>query len=208
MRVLIYLVVLLNIGLVYGHGFLAGIGRLYQDDPLQVRNADAIDSLIDSLRNPIGDKTMCRGHNQNIKPKTLRLGKDIDVTLTLAMSLGAQHVGPCKVELYKYDNHDEPAATLTSGVECAKSGTDGPLDMETDKTRPASEVCSDRVPHKLVTNDMCLFHWTFRPELDTKIRNGKYILRWSWKATHLGDANAEYYENCIDVEVRNADDDC
>jgi hypothetical protein len=73
---------------VYGHGFFYAPIDSKQG---LVRGFDKLNIQIDSLRNPIADGApICRGEQPSVKtPISLQNGKPY--TVTLALSIGAQH---------------------------------------------------------------------------------------------------------------------
>src|SRR5690348_6243552 len=83
---------------VSAHGFLVGIGKLGPNDQGQVRNINKINVEIDSLRNPLSGNAFCRNAPRS-NPVDLELTNGGTLILTQAFSVGAQHIGPCAVEI-------------------------------------------------------------------------------------------------------------
>ncbi|KAI9093006.1 hypothetical protein DFS34DRAFT_631267 [Phlyctochytrium arcticum] len=187
----------LAISSVNAHGFLSGIGRLSPSERGQVRGYSQINSAIDNLRNPAS--SFCRGTAKGTQvPVTLSNGGSL--TLTQAFSIGAQHIGPCAVEIVDANNPaDRVTITKVDGDQgCARP----PLaQSDSDKSAPATSQCPGRQPAGLVTNDMCLHYWTFNVQNADKIKCTDCILRWTWDGTHISRTNPEHYENCIDIKL-------
>ncbi|KAJ3175784.1 hypothetical protein HDU87_005778 [Geranomyces variabilis] len=184
---------------VSAHGFLSGIGTLSSSQRGQVRDYNKINVQIDDLRNPLaGNSQLCRGAAKGpVVPLDLSSGS---LTLTQAFSLGAQHIGPCAVEIIDANDHNNKV-TIASA-----NGLDGcarpPIaQFDTDKLSPATNQCHGKIPAGLVTNDMCLQYWTFQTQNVDKITCTDCILRWTWSGEHISVTNPEKYENCIDVKV-------
>ncbi|KAH6560795.1 hypothetical protein BASA60_000518 [Batrachochytrium salamandrivorans] len=171
-----------SLSLAAAHGFMAHPGPVSGAfSQHAVRNYDAISTNIDSLRNPIDSSSpICRGAAK-------------------AFSIGAQHIGPCAVEIL-----DE---NLSNPVQIAQvSGPNGcavkPLaQFRTDKSSPASAQCPKHIPSKLVTDDMCLNEWTFTVTNVEKIKCTQCVLRWTWSGEHISVNNPELYETCADVII-------
>ena len=175
---------------VNSHGFLFYPGSLPDPStPGAIRNIGVIDHEIDSIRNPMSSPKLCRGASKG-KVTEIRLDGNSDFTITMAISNGAQHIGPCWVEIIDANN-------ITDSVEIASvNGQRGcvvkPIAaFETDKGSPASNQCPGKVPAGLVTNDMCLTTWTFKPTNVDKIKCIECILRWKWDAQHISETNPE-----------------
>ncbi|KAI8913018.1 hypothetical protein DFJ77DRAFT_431640 [Powellomyces hirtus] len=183
---------------VSAHGFLSGIGRLSSSERGQVRNYDLIDRQIDSLRNPT-EGGLCRGAPRR-KPVPLSLTEGGSLTLTQAFSIGAQHIGPCAVEII--DAKDTSKKVTLTSVSGDRGCAVQPLaQFDTNKGSDAKSQCNGKIPAGLVTNDMCLHYWTFETKNVNKITCTDCILRWTWDGTHISKSNPERYENCIDVTI-------
>lgn len=97
---------------VAAHGFLSGIGKLSPSDVGQVRNYNLIDHQIDDLRSPLsGNSAFCRGAPR-AKPVALSLTEGGSLTVTQAFSLGAQHIGPCALEIVDANDHSKSVRLL------------------------------------------------------------------------------------------------
>ncbi|KAI8589775.1 hypothetical protein BDZ88DRAFT_128714 [Geranomyces variabilis] len=185
---------------VSAHGFLSGIGKLSSSERGQVRDYNKINVQIDDLRNPLeGNTQLCRGAAKGpVVPLTLTEGGEL--TLTQAFSLGAQHIGPCAVEIVdaKNPNNKVTLVSVTGANGCARPPI---AQFDTDKASAATNQCHGKIPAGLVTNDMCLHYWTFKTQNVNKITCTDCILRWTWAGEHISKTNPELYENCIDVRV-------
>ncbi|KAJ3052617.1 hypothetical protein HK097_005983 [Rhizophlyctis rosea] len=180
---------------VSAHGFMYGPGSLSSGQEGTVRDIGKINYQIDSLRNP-NSAGFCRGAGKGaVTPISLSSGEDF--TITLALSNGAQHIGDCWVEIV--DANDSSNKVQIAGpVQCALPPV---AQSNTDKGSGADQQCGGRLPKNLVTNDMCLNTWTFKPQNVDQIKCKDCILRWIWHATHISTSNPEVYENCADVTV-------
>ncbi|KAH9249611.1 hypothetical protein BASA81_012685 [Batrachochytrium salamandrivorans] len=89
-----------SLSLAAAHGFMAHPGPVSGAfSQHAVRNYDAISTNIDSLRNPIDSSSpICRGAAKG-PVTTIDLKNGQSYTITLAFSIGAQHIGPCAVEI-------------------------------------------------------------------------------------------------------------
>ena len=138
------------------HGTLFYAGDIPSSDTKGiVRDIELIDRQIDSLRNPIFSTSLCR----NAAPKapiSVRLSSNEDFTVTIAFSIGAQHIGPCSIEILDADNLSKPGIEIASAP--SESGCAVPpiAQFNTDKASPASRQCPGKVPAGLVT-DVYLF---------------------------------------------------
>lgn len=181
---------------VSAHGFLYGPGSLSSGQEGTVRDIGKINYEIDSLRNPNSGGNFCRGAGKGaVTPISLSSGQDF--TVTLALSNGAQHVGDCWVEIV--DANDTSKKVQIAGpVQCALPPV---AQGDTNKGSGADQQCGGKLPKNLVTNDMCLNTWTFKPQNVDQIKCKDCILRWTWHATHISTSNPEKYENCADVTV-------
>ncbi|TPX70361.1 hypothetical protein SpCBS45565_g01773 [Spizellomyces sp. 'palustris'] len=191
------------ISTVAGHGFLVGPGVIGAGERGTVRNYDAINIDIDSLRSPTpGNSTFCRNAPPGpVVPITLTNGEPF--TVTLAMSTGAAHIGPCSIEIIDPASPAPGTGAVIVNLWQAQGCAVPPINQHStgDDKAIASSACPGDIPAGLVTNDMCLSTWTFTVENADKITCTRCILRWYWEGWHLGIANAEHYENCVDVEV-------
>ncbi|KAJ3267758.1 hypothetical protein HK104_005639, partial [Borealophlyctis nickersoniae] len=140
---------------VSAHGFLCSPIEVDSNTPCTVRDIQKINNGIDNLRNPTTAGT-CRGVTTpgKVTPVTLTNGESH--TITIALSDGAQHIGPCWVEIL--DKNLGNAVRITDDAECARPPQ---AQRDTVKTAPASDQCPGYIPFGLVTNDMCLNTWTF-----------------------------------------------
>lgn len=142
---------LLAIHSVASHGFLYHPGPSPAGKPA-VRNYAVIDHQIDELRNPLSSPSLCRGAAPGpVTPIRLANGKDF--TITLAFSNGAQHIGPCSVQILDAKNPQAAGVEIVSvkGPNgCAKKPV---ANFETlDKSLPASQQCPNAIPSGLITN--------------------------------------------------------
>jgi hypothetical protein len=193
---------LLLVSSAFSHGFLVHPGQLTGTPG--VRNYAAISTAIDSLRSPFAsspaaafsdDSHLCRGASKGpVTPISVKNGADF--TITMAFSNGAQHVGPCAVQIME-DGDLSSAVTISPPGECARTPI---AQSDTDKGLPASNQCSGRLPPNLVTDDMCLNTWTFKVINADKIKCTNCVLRWKWAAEHVLPTR-ENYENCADVSL-------
>ncbi|KAI8907982.1 hypothetical protein EDD86DRAFT_247936 [Gorgonomyces haynaldii] len=192
----------LQVSSVLSHGFILDVvpGQQLLSQKLQpaVYNYAAISSNIDSLRSPVSGSNLCRSANPGPR-RQLNLGGD--VTISHAFSVGAQHIGPCKVEIMQRGNL-QTAVTIAEG-ECARAPDAGGniAQTNTDKSGGASQQCPGKQPPGLVTDDMCINDWTFKPQNTDQIKCTDCVLRWTWKGEHISKSNPELYENCIDVSL-------
>ncbi|RKO84531.1 hypothetical protein BDK51DRAFT_52125 [Blyttiomyces helicus] len=180
------------------HGFVYGFDA---SAPGVTRNIEALDTDIDSLRNPEPkDGPICRGAARSGTETPLSLKSGEPVTIILALSVGAQHVGPCQVDILDADDLSAPAIPLTS-IDGPNGCARPPIaQFDTDKS-PASGQCPKAIPQNLVTDDMCLHPWTFTPSFDASQLPASPVLRWKWQATHISVTDPELYESCIDVSI-------
>jgi hypothetical protein len=120
----------------------------------------------------------------------------------MAFSIGAQHIGPCSVEILDANRMDDDGisiARIDGPGGCAVAPTNS---LSTDKGSGASQQCPDRVPPLLVTDDMCLSEWTFTVQNADRITCGdNCVMRWLWSAQHISVDQPEEYENCADVAI-------
>ncbi|KNC98813.1 uncharacterized protein SPPG_05790 [Spizellomyces punctatus DAOM BR117] len=191
------------ISTVAGHGFLVGPGVIGAGERGTVRNYGAINIDIDSLRSPTpGNSTFCRNAPPGpIVPITLTNGEPF--TVTLAMSTGAAHIGPCSIEIIDPANPAPGTGAVIVNLWQAQGCAVPPINQHStgDVKAAASSACPGDIPAGLITDDMCLSTWTFTVENADKITCKRCILRWYWEGWHLGVTNPEHYENCVDVEV-------
>ncbi|KAJ3276118.1 hypothetical protein HDV01_006288 [Terramyces sp. JEL0728] len=184
--------------LVNAHGFLVHPGTIGDAKKYHaVRNYDAISIDIQSLRGPDSTRQFCRGAAKGpVTPITLQNGQPF--TVTCAFSMNAFHVGPCSAEIIDADDTNS-IVEIGNQMGCArppfaKLNTDGLVG------HPATLVCPDVIPTKLITNDMCLSEWTFTVTNADQIKCKNCILRWNWEARHIS-TPGEFYQNCADVDV-------
>ncbi|KAJ3086618.1 hypothetical protein HK102_012830 [Quaeritorhiza haematococci] len=186
-----------------GHGLLFAPIPVNPDTFGTVRGIQKLNYSIDSLRNPVTRSTpVCRGEPVGaVTPITLENGKSH--TITMALSIGAQHIGPCAVEILDANNLDAPGVTIaTAGGRSAPGCANRPIvDFETDRSGSATTQCPNRIPKGLITNDMCLFYWTFTVQNADKITCTSCVMRWTWEGHHASPDSPEIYENCADVVV-------
>lgn len=158
------------------HGFLIGPETCDTEQLLgKIRNYKSISYNIDSLRNPA--TSQCRSAPAE-SPITMTLESGSTLCLALAISNGANHIGPCSVEYHSQSGTVFQIGSLSQCLSPERKGT-----------------CD--VPN-LVTGDMCKYHITF--PITESIPSGPGFLRWMWTAQHIGPPY-EQYENCIDVTV-------
>jgi hypothetical protein len=164
---------------VNGHGFMLSpdnknIGA--------VRDISKINYQIDSLRNPttIDCTTLPKS-----SPISISLVKNKKYTVTLAISIGAQHIGPCELHIIDPDTGND--VIIAQKDNCVSSGT-------------IFDSVSDtgcEIPGGLVTNDMCVVKWRFCPSNLNKITCTECIMKWVWTAKHM--EPYEHFETCADV---------
>ncbi|KAJ3106491.1 hypothetical protein HDU97_006278 [Phlyctochytrium planicorne] len=181
---------------VRSHGFFYspnGEGETYTGS---TRQYDNIVYNIDSLRSPSGYGPVCRGAPPSTSLIPVFFGASgTQHTVMLAMSLGAQHIGPCTIDIINPDTGASTQVAYSDG--CARPGPSVSPYLDTDKNSPASNQCPGRLPDRLRTDDMCLFSWTFTLQNVEQITCTKCVMRWFWTSTHSFEP--ELYENCIDV---------
>ncbi|KAI8849606.1 hypothetical protein BC829DRAFT_391198 [Chytridium lagenaria] len=187
--------------LVSAHGFFYSPNGNGEPGAGSTRSYNSISLNIDTLRSPSNGLPMCRGHEASSELVPVSFGPSGSThTVTLAYSIGAQHPGPCSIEIV------DPA----TGVAVNVASVDGPQGCarpptafgaaDTNKLRTASEQCGvNGLPRQLRTDDMCLFYWTFRLQNVERISCSRCIMRWTWVGTHA--AEPELYENCIDINL-------
>lgn len=168
---------------VSAHGFMAiPIPRMYKTN---------IATSIDSLRNPSGPNNLCKGIKSDGTSTAITLKSNTPFTTQLALSIGAEHVGTCSLELY----NESGTKKITLAQDLA-SCTAGHVH---DKSSTSKTLCPYNEPAGLVTNDMCLYPWTvIVPDLSGLDFN-KGFMRWSWIAKHV--TPNEMYETCSDVTI-------
>jgi hypothetical protein len=188
---------------VYSHGFLYAPGPLSdsQANP-SVRDYAAVSYAIDELRNPVatqnGDafvsKASCR-YTFRGKRVPIQLSNGADFAVTMAFSVGAQHIGPCIVQIME-DGNPASAVTISPRESCARP----PLAQFDTVKESAASQCPGKIPKGLVTDDMCLHEWRFKLSNVDKIKCKNCVLRWAWSAEHMMPAREEF-ESCVDVEI-------
>ncbi|KAI8907981.1 hypothetical protein EDD86DRAFT_247935 [Gorgonomyces haynaldii] len=185
---------------VSAHGFMVDIQPIRDISQPAVYNYDAISNNIDSLRSPSGNGPLCRGQ-RGTKSRNLNLVNGQPMTVTSAFSIGAQHIGPCQIEIMQR-NKPSTAVVIAQG-DCARPPAEGGKLAQTStyKTSGADAQCPGRIPPNLVTNDMCLNEWTFEVQNADRVRCTDCVLRWTWTAQHISVYEPEFYENCLDVTL-------
>jgi hypothetical protein len=134
------------------HGMLYYAGPMpSQDSKGAVRDYDFVDHQIDKLRNPIDYPKLCRGAAPR-PPIPIHLSKDEDFEVTFAFSVGAQHVGPCTIEILDADDLSKPGVVIASAPSEAGCAVKPIAQFNTDKASPATNQCPGKVPAGLVTN--------------------------------------------------------
>jgi hypothetical protein len=188
------MLLLIFITSILSHGFMVHPDILYKNTSPGVRNYNAISYNIDSLRNP-NRLGLCRNTRQG-KKTIINLREGQLHTITLAISIGAQHIGPCHVEIF--DKKTPNNAIIISPIEdCARPPI---AQFDTNKNSMANMQCKNGIPPNLVTNDMCIHTWTFKLVNVNKINCKNCIIRWVWEGRHIPSA-IEYFENCADVII-------
>lgn len=144
------------------------------------RDYQEISFAIDNLRNPNVAGTFCRGKLPEDNDRTpLSIVPGESLTVQLAISVGAEHVGYCGLELY--DTNNVLQGVLAENViGCAST-------VQAQCERPSG----------LVTGDMCIVPMTVQipDNLDINIDRG--FIRWTWVAQHV--TPNESYEVCADI---------
>jgi hypothetical protein len=159
---------------VWGHGFMIGPVDCNSGSILgRIRNYDSISYNIDSLRNPA--TSVCRGASPE---EQTAISIDSAVCIALAISNGANHIGPCKLE---FQSTSGDIIEIGEYAQCLTS----------------AQRVSCNVPN-LVTGDMCRYDLSFDVQSNFPANTG--FLRWHWIAQHIGPPYEEY-ENCIDVNL-------
>jgi len=169
-----------------------------RDEGGNCRGIQKIATSIDDLRNPNTGGNLCRGEGR-VVPVDMNINVDTLVhKVSLALSISAQHIGVCKLEVFDNDVGISSSVNIATGNNCARSGE------IFDEKLSASSVCPSDIPMGLVTNDMCLHEWTFNLDkgaLDELYNSCKNcVLRWTWVSTHV--EPFEYFETCIDVNLK------
>jgi hypothetical protein len=167
---------------VFSHGFLFNPNVHFNDYGV-VRNIEKIDIEIDLLRNPTSIDCTTLSESEKV---LLQLENGKPHTVLMAISIGAQHVGKCLVEIIDADTN-EIVILSNDQQDCAK--------------RVVFSSTSDVdciIPKGLVTNDMCLQEWTFIPINVELVKCNNCILKWTWTATHI--TPFEHFETCVDVD--------
>ncbi len=168
---------------VNAHGFMASP---------RPRGYNEISYAIDNLRNPTSTGNFCRGKSPDGAVTTINLSDNGNLAIKLALSIGAEHVGPCSLELW--NSAGTKKVTLAENVpNCASD------QGFKQKSPGASQQCPGLLPSGLVTDDMCLKDWNVNlPDL-SGLDFDTGFLRWIWFGQHV--SPAEYYENCADVNI-------
>lgn len=167
-----------------GHGFL------YSPRP---RGYQEISYAIDNLRNPTGQGSQCRGKSPDGAISTINIVPGGQFKVTLALSIGAEHIGHCSLELY--NEQGTKKIDLASNVMgCASSNG------FKQKSPGASSQCPGQIPQNLVTDDMCLKEWSVQlPSSLNGLDFNRGYLRWTWTAQHI--TPNEFFVNCADVII-------
>ena len=196
---------------VNAHGFMMHPGPI-SDAMTQpgVRDYGLISVHIDGLRNPVAttqaaafsdNSKLCRNTGPGRKTAiTLTNGQPF--TITQALSIGAQHIGPCRIQIMQ---QGDPSSAVEIASASANGGCARPplAQFDTDKSPPsAAQQCPGKVPPGLVTDDMCMHEWTFTVRNADKIKCTDCVMRWQWAGEHLM-PNREEFESCADVEISN-----
>jgi hypothetical protein len=144
--------------LILGFEYVSAHGMLYYAGPMPspgtrgaVRNYDLVDNQIDSLRNPLSGPSICRGAPAR-SPIPISLSENEDFEVTMALSIGAQHIGACAVEILDADDLSKPGVVIASAPSDAGCARPPIAQFDTDKLSPAASQCPGKVPAGLVTN--------------------------------------------------------
>jgi hypothetical protein len=149
---MIYLLLLGTVKYVSAHGMLFYAGPMPSHDTKgAIRDYHLVDHQIDSLRNPLEYPSVCRGASPR-PPIPIHLSDGQDFEVTLAFSVGAQHIGPCAVEILDADNLSKPGVLIASAPSDAGCAIRPIAQFNTDKGSPATNQCPGKVPAGLVTN--------------------------------------------------------
>lgn len=180
------LIFLLFPTLISAHGMLFAPNDVNSDTAGTVRGISKLNTNIDGLRSPTVSSNTCRSEGKS-KAVPIELKNGQDLTVTLAISQGAEHIGDCY--LYVLNENLEDSVLIgesTDSKACAFTGGEC--------QRPADSV----------TNDMCLVKWTVKVQNAEKIKCTDCVLQWKWVAKHV--PATEYFENCADLQVAVAND--
>ena len=146
------LLLLGTLGYVNAHGFLYHAGPMPSADAKgTVRDYDRVSYQIDSLRNPLVSPSLCRGASPRA-PIPIKLSENEDFQVTLALSIGAQHVGPCSIEILDADDLSKPGVQIASAPSDAGCAVKPIAQFNTDKASLASNQCPGKVPVGLITD--------------------------------------------------------
>ncbi|KAJ3110700.1 hypothetical protein HDU96_006357 [Phlyctochytrium bullatum] len=161
------------------------------------RGYSEIASNIDNLRAPSNGQPLCRGRGTSGSLVPVRFGPSGSThTVTLAFSVGAQHPGPCTIEIINPQTNEVTLVGSSDSPGCAKP----PLaQLDSNKQYDARSQCGGGMPERLRTNDMCLTYWTFTLQNVERIKCTTCIMRWYWVGTHI--SPPEVYENCVDISL-------
>jgi hypothetical protein len=116
-----------------------------------VRDYNLVDHQIDSLRNPLVSPSLCRGASPRA-PIPIKLSENEDFQVTLAISVGAQHVGPCSIEILDADDLSKPGVQIASAPSDAGCAVKPIAQFNTDKASSATNQCPGKVPVGLITD--------------------------------------------------------
>jgi hypothetical protein len=140
------------VGCVNAHGFIYYAGPMPSADTRgAVRDYDLIDHQIESLRNASKVPTLCRGAAPRA-PIPISLSDKEDFQVTLAFSIGSQHIGPCSVEILDADDLSKPGVQIASAPSDAGCAVKPIAQFDTNKDSPASNQCPGKVPAGLPTD--------------------------------------------------------
>ena len=191
------------------HGFMMHPGPISEAIKRPaVRNYGLINYQIDELRNPTAitqaaafsdNSKLCRNTGPGRKIAiTLTNGQPF--TITQAFSIGAQHIGPCRIQIMQ---QGDPSSAVNIASASANGGCARPpvAQFDTNKSPPsAAHQCPGKIPPGLVTDDMCMHEWTFTVRNADKIKCTDCVMRWQWAGEHMF-PNREEFESCVDVTI-------
>ncbi|KAJ3075523.1 hypothetical protein HK102_005590, partial [Quaeritorhiza haematococci] len=200
--ILVLLLASIMFSSVDAHGYMCAPTRIGSNTPCRVRGAQKISNGVDQLRNPLQltGQGFCRGESAGTVTD-ISLVNGQSLTVTMALSVGAQHIGPCRIEILDKNLGNPVQIVSIDGPNgCATPSIVG---FNTASGSNAGAVCPNGTPNGLVTNDMCLAYWTFTVQNADRITCTDCVMRWTWDATHISVAAPEKYENCMDVRITN-----
>lgn len=177
---------------VMSHGMMIGTIDCNTKELIgRVRGYDKVQYYVSELRDPSGIGAfgpLCRGEPAS-SPTDIDIVPGQKVCVALAMSIGAEHQGPCTLSLVD-DSGKE--VEIASGENCAG--------QVNGKGTPASGLCPDRLVPGLTADDMCRVDWEVTVNADAQIPSGASTLRFGWIGQHV--SPPEMFENCQDVNVK------